>query len=98
ASAWRTASSGAAPAENWRATSTPRPAEAAPRNPDAALRLCVGEFDPGEDLDDRAVVFPREAGRAGLHEHLVRGGRERQRKLAAPGHVQHQAQVLDEDI
>jgi hypothetical protein len=38
------------------------------------------------------------AGRRSLHEHLVRGGRQRQRKLAGARGVQHQPQVLDEDV
>ncbi|KAG1391958.1 hypothetical protein G6F59_014746 [Rhizopus arrhizus] len=33
-----------------------------------------------------------------LHEHLMRGRCQRQRELGVPGGVQHQPQVLDEDV
>src|ERR1019366_8788088 len=62
---------------------------------ESALR---GQRDAGEDLDHRRIVLAREAGRRGLHEHLVRGGRQRQRKLAGARGIEHQAEVLDEDV
>ena len=44
--------------------------------------LRLGQVDAREDLDHRAVVLLRAARRRRLHEHLVRGGRQRQRELA----------------
>src|SRR5450830_726363 len=63
-------------------------------------RLSFGarQGDARENLDDGAVVFAAETGGGGLHEHLVCRAGQRQRKFAGAGGVQHQAQVLDEDI
>ena len=81
-----------------------RPSEKAatcPRRPGASQRascLLLRQIDARENLDHRAVVFLGETGARGLHEHLVRGARQRQREFAGPRHVQHQPQVFDEDV
>jgi peptidoglycan/xylan/chitin deacetylase (PgdA/CDA1 family) len=67
-------------------------------SPGAGSCLLFRQLDPREYLDHGAVVFLRVTGTRRLHEHLVRGRSERQRKLAAAREIQHQPQVLDEDV
>ena len=60
--------------------------------------LRARQLDAGKDLDHRGIVFLGEAGGRGLHEHLVRGAGQRQRKLGRARGVEHQPEVLDEDV
>ena len=58
----------------------------------------AGSSMPGKILITALSSSLAIAGGGGLHEHLVRGGRQRQRKFAGARGVEHQAQVLDEDV
>src|SRR6185369_5758641 len=56
--------------------------------------LLLWQRDAREHFDHRGVVLAAEARARGLHEHLMRSRRQRQRKLGGARGVEHQAEVL----
>ena len=60
--------------------------------------LGARQIDSGKDLDDSGVIFAAVPGRGGHHEHLVRGSRKRQGKARGFPGLQHDAEILDEDV
>src|SRR5581483_9251631 len=56
------------------------------------------QVDAGEDLDHRGIVLAAVACGGGHQEHLVRGGGQRQGKRRSLACLQHDPQVLDEDV
>ena len=62
----------------------------------AARQLDAGE--PRIELDHRRIVLAAVPGRRGREVELVRGGRERQRERELARRVEHDAEVLDEDV